>query len=47
MGYLGYVARASRIRTDARTEHPTISLPITEIGAFSGDVLPRYTSQRW
>jgi Ni,Fe-hydrogenase III large subunit len=46
MGCLGYVARASGIRTDARTEHPTTALPITEIGASSGDVLARYTLRR-
>jgi Ni,Fe-hydrogenase III large subunit len=46
MGCLGYVARASGIRTDARVEHPTTALPITEIGASSGDVLARYTVRR-
>jgi Ni,Fe-hydrogenase III large subunit/Ni,Fe-hydrogenase III component G len=46
MGCLGYVARASGIRTDARLEHPTTALPITEIGASAGDVLARYTVRR-
>jgi Ni,Fe-hydrogenase III large subunit len=46
MGCLGYVARASGIRTDARLEHPTTALPITEIGASTGDVLARYTVRR-
>lgn len=46
MGCLGYVARASGIRTDARLEHPTIALPVTEIGATTGDVLARYTMRR-
>jgi len=43
MGCLGYVARASGIPTDARLEHPTTALPITEIGSPDGDVLARYT----
>lgn len=42
MGCLGYVARASGIRTDARLEHPTTILPVTEIGLTDGDVLARY-----
>ncbi|ORV14013.1 NADH-quinone oxidoreductase subunit C [Mycobacterium celatum] len=46
MGCLGYVARASGIRTDARIEHPTTPLPVTETGASSGDVLARYTVRR-
>jgi Ni,Fe-hydrogenase III large subunit len=46
MGCLGYVARASGIRTDARLEHPTTALPVTEIGATTGDVLARYTVRR-
>jgi len=46
MGCLGYVARASGIRTDARLEHPTVALPVTEIGATTGDVLARYTVRR-
>ena len=33
LGCLGYVARASGMRTDARLEHPTTELPITEVGA--------------
>ena len=33
MGCLGYVARASGIRTDARLDHPTIELPVTETGS--------------
>ena len=46
LGCLGYVARASGMRTDARLEHPTTALPITEIGAATGDVLARYTVRR-
>ena len=46
LGCLGYVARASGIRTDARLEHPTTALPVTEIGATAGDVLARYTVRR-
>jgi Ni,Fe-hydrogenase III large subunit/Ni,Fe-hydrogenase III component G len=46
IGCLGYVARASDIRTDARIEHPTTVLPVTEIGASAGDVLARYTVRR-
>jgi Ni,Fe-hydrogenase III large subunit/Ni,Fe-hydrogenase III component G len=46
LGCLGYVARASGVRTDARLEHPTTALPVTEIGAAAGDVLARYTVRR-
>jgi Ni,Fe-hydrogenase III large subunit/Ni,Fe-hydrogenase III component G len=46
LGCLGYVARASGIRTDARLEHPTTELPVTEVGAAAGDVLARYTVRR-
>ncbi len=46
LGCLGYVARASGLRTDARVEHPTAELPIAEIGAEDGDVLARYTVRR-
>jgi Ni,Fe-hydrogenase III large subunit/Ni,Fe-hydrogenase III component G len=46
MGCLGYVARASGIRTDARLDHPTIELPVTETGSDEGDVLARYTVRR-
>ena len=46
LGCLGYVARASGMRTDARVEHPTTALPVTEIGAADGDVLARYTVRR-
>jgi Ni,Fe-hydrogenase III large subunit/Ni,Fe-hydrogenase III component G len=46
LGCLGYVARASGIRIDARLEHPTTALPVTEIGATAGDVLARYTVRR-
>ena len=46
MGCLGYVARASGVRTDARTEHPVTALPVTEIGTSAGDVLARYTVRR-
>ncbi|WP_322860394.1 NADH-quinone oxidoreductase subunit C [Mycobacterium europaeum] len=46
LGCLGYVARASGMRTDARVEHPTVALPVTEVGAAAGDVLARYTVRR-
>ena len=46
IGCLGYVARASGMRTDARTQHPSTVLPVTEIGASAGDVLARYTVRR-
>ncbi len=46
LGCLGYVARASGMRTDARLEHPTAELPVAEIGAEAGDVLARYTVRR-
>ena len=46
LGCLGYVARASGVRTDARLEHPTTALPVTEIGATAGDVLARYAVRR-
>jgi Ni,Fe-hydrogenase III large subunit len=46
MGCLGYVARASGVRTDARLEHPTVELPVAEAGSDDGDVLGRYTVRR-
>ncbi|MGO9031476.1 hydrogenase large subunit [Mycobacterium sp.] len=46
LGCLGYVARASGMRTDARLEHPTTVLPVTEITGPAGDVLARYTVRR-
>ena len=46
LGCLGYVARASGMRTAARLEHPTTVLPVSEIGASAGDVLARYTVRR-
>jgi Ni,Fe-hydrogenase III large subunit/Ni,Fe-hydrogenase III component G len=46
LGCLGYVARASGMRTDARLEHPTTELPVTQISATAGDVLARYTVRR-
>ena len=46
MGCLGYVARASGVRTDARVEHPVTALPVTEAGSHAGDVLARYTVRR-
>ncbi len=46
LGCLGYVARASNVRTDARLDHPTTALPLTEVGASAGDVLARYTVRR-
>jgi Ni,Fe-hydrogenase III large subunit/Ni,Fe-hydrogenase III component G len=46
LGCLGYVARASGLGTDARLDHPTTALPVTEVGATAGDVLARYTVRR-
>ena len=46
LGCLGYVARASGLRTDARIEHPTTALPLTVTGSEEGDVLARYTVRR-
>jgi len=46
MGCLGYVARASGIRTDARLDHPTVTLPVTETRSDDGDVLARYKVRR-
>jgi Ni,Fe-hydrogenase III large subunit/Ni,Fe-hydrogenase III component G len=46
LGCLGYVARASGVRTDARLDHPTTALPVTEVVAATGDVLARYTVRR-
>jgi Ni,Fe-hydrogenase III large subunit/Ni,Fe-hydrogenase III component G len=46
LGCLGYVARASGLRSDARIEHPTTALPVTEITEPDGDVLARYTVRR-
>jgi len=46
LGCLGYAARASGMRTDARIDHPTTELPVTEVTATTGDVLARYTVRR-
>ena len=46
LGCLGYVARASGTRTDARLEHPTTELPIAEVVTTAGDVLARFTVRR-
>jgi len=46
MGCLGYVARASGMRTDARLDHPVIDVPVSDIGSSDGDVLARYTVRR-
>ncbi|MGH3641502.1 MAG: formate hydrogenase, partial [Mycobacterium sp.] len=46
LGCLGYVARASGVNVDARSDHPTVALPITPISATAGDVLARYTVRR-
>lgn len=46
LGCLGTVARASGIPTDARTQHPTATLPITDPVASIGDVLARYIIRR-
>jgi Ni,Fe-hydrogenase III large subunit/Ni,Fe-hydrogenase III component G len=46
LGCLGYVARASGVATDARTDHPTVPLPVRAVTATGGDVLARYTVRR-
>ncbi len=46
LGCLGYPARASGAITDARLDHPTVALPVTEVRAEAGDVLARYTVRR-
>ncbi len=46
LGCLGYVARASGLRTDARIDHPTVALPVVVVGSDDGDVLARYTARR-
>jgi Ni,Fe-hydrogenase III large subunit/Ni,Fe-hydrogenase III component G len=46
LGCLGYVARASGMATDARLDHPTVTLPVREVAATAGDVLARYTVRR-
>lgn len=46
LGCLGYVARASGLRTDARLDHPMIELPVREVTGEAGDVLARYTARR-
>ena len=46
LGCLGYVARASGVRTDARVEHPATELPVVEAGSTKGDVLARYQVRR-
>ncbi|MBS9535534.1 NADH-quinone oxidoreductase subunit C [Mycobacterium sp. M1] len=46
LGCLGYVARASGASSDARLDHPTVALPVTEVRASSGDVLARYGVRR-
>jgi Ni,Fe-hydrogenase III large subunit/Ni,Fe-hydrogenase III component G len=46
LGCLGYVARASGLPTDARLDHPSVSLPARPVIAGSGDVLARYTVRR-
>ncbi|QIS14542.1 NADH-quinone oxidoreductase subunit C [Nocardia arthritidis] len=46
LGCLGYAARASGLTTDARLDHPTVDMPVTEVRADAGDVLARYTVRR-
>jgi Ni,Fe-hydrogenase III large subunit/Ni,Fe-hydrogenase III component G len=46
LGCLGYPARASGLATDARLDHPTVDLPVTQAQAGTGDVLARYTVRR-
>lgn len=43
---VGALARDQVLAFRRRVEHPTIVLPITEIGAPDGDVLARYTVRR-
>jgi Ni,Fe-hydrogenase III large subunit/Ni,Fe-hydrogenase III component G len=43
LGCLGYVARASGVATDARLDHPTTELPVTQVTSSHGDVLARFT----
>jgi Ni,Fe-hydrogenase III large subunit len=40
------VAQASGLVTDARLDHPSTDLPVTEVTATAGDVLARYTVRR-
>jgi Ni,Fe-hydrogenase III large subunit len=46
LGCLGYVARASGISTDARRDHPTTDLPVSNVDRTEGDVLARYRIRR-
>ncbi|RYV50818.1 NADH-quinone oxidoreductase subunit C [Pengzhenrongella frigida] len=46
LGCLGYVARASGLATDARTDHPATPLAVTPATATDGDVLARFTIRR-
>ena len=46
LGCLGYVARASGVRCDARLDHPSIELPIRAAHATDGDVHARYLIRR-
>jgi Ni,Fe-hydrogenase III large subunit/Ni,Fe-hydrogenase III component G len=42
LGCLGYVARSSGLRVDARVDHPFVDLPVTPVVRDTGDVLARY-----
>ncbi|QTE30756.1 hydrogenase large subunit [Pengzhenrongella sicca] len=46
LGCLGYVARASGLAIDARTDHPTSHLAVSRVLATGGDVLARFTVRR-
>jgi Ni,Fe-hydrogenase III large subunit/Ni,Fe-hydrogenase III component G len=46
LGCLGYVARASGLAVDARLDHPTTDLPVTQVSGTRGDVLARFTARR-
>lgn len=46
LGCLGYPARASGLVTDARIDHPSVELPVSEVWADTGDVLARYLVRR-
>jgi Ni,Fe-hydrogenase III large subunit len=46
LGCLGYVARASGLATDARHDHPALTLAIQPVLGAGGDVLARYLARR-
>jgi Ni,Fe-hydrogenase III large subunit/Ni,Fe-hydrogenase III component G len=46
LGCLGYVARSSGLRVDARVDHPSADLPVESVVGTAGDVLARYLARR-